>query len=195
MGDYSKEVITLRLDKWYFGRHTGIRPDHREEDEKLWKKLHPRAKHLPMDWLGKSRDGMLTTWNVVLNVSSRIMQDKRKGEFEEYVNYCIDRQQIPRAYLDKCIVLVIQFKPRASKSDSDGISAKGALDCLVRNEVIQDDNYKKMRLYMATSVVDKQDPRSEIRIYPIFEDEGYTYGFVLDYIVQDLKELEEKYKV
>lgn len=195
MGDYSKEIITLRLDKHYFGRHTGIRPDHREEDEKLWRKLHPRAKYLPMEYLGKARDGMLSTWNIFLNVPSRQVQNSRREQFEDYVRYCIERQNIPRAYIEKCIVLVVQFKPRATKSDSDGICAKSTLDCLVREEVLAEDNYKNMVLYMATSVVDKNDPRSEIRIYPIYKEDGYTYDFVLDYIANELKELNSEYKI
>ena len=48
---------------------------------------------------------------------------------------------------------------------------------------------------MEYAVVDKNDPRSEIRIYPIYEEDGYTYDFVLDYIANELKELNSEYKI
>ena len=57
-----------------------------------------------------------------------------------------------------------------------------------------DDNYKHMKLFQSFSVYDKNDPRTELVIFPIFETE-YEFDFVVDYVSKYIAKLERQYEV
>lgn len=189
--EYKNELITVRFDSYWFGQFTGIQNDNIKENVAEWLKKHPRSKRPPMDWLGKTRNGMLPSWNRFINCPSRIIQDTWKKDLNEYTRYCIKGQHVPRAYLNKCVVIAVQFKPTKTASDNDNTYVKASLDAMVKEEVLQEDNYKVVKYFGSYSVVDKDDPRTEIRIYPIYD--GFDFNYVMDVAMNDVKELEEKY--
>ena len=184
---YTDMIIKIRLDRVLFGEFTGIRHDHIKEDTDEYLRTHPRAKRPPMDWMGKSRDGLAPSWNTFLNCPSRQIQATWKKQMEEYVEYCLHKQRIKHPYLDKFAVLVVQYKPRATSSDNDNTMVKGVLDELTREEVIVDDNYKHMVYFASISVLDKDDAHTEIRIYPITDE--YTIDVVIPHIALDIVDI------
>ena len=101
------------------------------------------------------------------------------------------KQGIKHDYIEECIIVAIQFKPTKSKSDVNNTYTKPFLDAMVERELLQEDNYTVVRMHKEYAVVDKADPHSEIRIYPITKE--YDMEFVLWYIQQDILELEKKY--
>lgn len=190
---YESLIVTIRLDKEMFGEFTGIRHDHVKEDVELYLAQHPRAKHPPMDWMGKSRDGLAPSWNTFLNCPSRQIQASWKKQMEEYVNFCLHKQHIKHPYLDKFAVLVVQHKPRATNSDNDNTMIKGVLDELQKEEVIVEDNYKHMIYYASISVVNKEDAHTDIILYPITDE--YGIDLVIPYIANDIVELLKEYEL
>ena len=188
MENYSKEIITIRFDKQMLSEFTGYSVDNPKE----YFKLHPRAKKPPFENLhGKKRLGLLPSINKFLNVNDRTQQNLMKQHLSDYTEYCLRRQGIPHAYLDKYIVLVVQYKPDQSKSDNDNTFCKSALDGCTHYEMWKDDNYTQMKLYLSYSVYDKQNPRSELVIFPIYKE--YTFTQVMHFVAEYIVNLEQKY--
>ena len=189
---YRQEVITIVFNDYWFGEFTGIHSDNLKENIETWKQQHPKRKHLPMDWLGKTRNGMLPSWNRFINCPSRIIQDTWKKDLNEYTTFCIEQQHVPRAYLDECIVAVIQFRPTKAKADNDNTYIKASLDASVKNEIIKEDNYTVVRYVGSFTVYDKESPRTELRFYPVYAG-VFDFEFVMDYMNEDIKHLEKIY--
>ena len=76
---YKDEVIIIRFDSEMFKGFTGYDKNNPEP----YFKLHPRSKKPPMDWLGKTRNGMLPSWNRFINCPSRIIQDNWKKDLND----------------------------------------------------------------------------------------------------------------
>lgn len=185
---YKDEVITVRFDKEMLKGFTGYDTENPEE----YFKKHPRAKKAPLHNLfGKKRLGMIPSINLFLCSTDRIGQGRWEKELKEYCEYCMEQQKIKHDFIEECIVVVIQFKPTKSKSDVNNVYTKPFIDAMVERELLQEDNYTVVRMHQEYSVVDKTDPHSEIRIYPITKE--YVMEFVLWYIQQDILELEKKY--
>lgn len=190
--DYKDEIITIRFDKEMLKQFTG----YDTENPDLYFKVHKRAKKPPFEAIWKkSRNGLIPSINTFLNVTDRRIQNTWEQHLSEYCEFCMQKQGIKHNYIKECIILAIQFKPTKSKSDVNNIYTKPFIDATVKRELLLEDNYTVVRLHMEYAVVDKNDPRSEIRIYPIYEEDGYTYDFVLDYIANELKELNSEYKI
>lgn len=185
---YKDEVITVRFDKEMLKGFTGYDTENPEE----YFKKHPRAKKPPMESLWKkSRNGLVPSVNTFLNCNNRVIQNSWEQHLKEYCEYCMQQQGVKHDYISQCIVVVIQFKPTKSESDVNNVYTKPFIDAMVERELLIDDNYKIVRLHQEYAVVDKTDPHSEIRIYPITEE--HDMEFVLWYIQQDILELEKKY--
>ena len=173
------ELIKIRFDKYWFGEFTGIRPDSRKEDEERYFKLHPRSKYLPMEYLGKKRTGVLPSLNNVFNVASRQIQNNRKQDFSNYTEFCVKGQRIPRAYLDKCIIVVKHIHGTKTRFDVDNIYIKPVLDCLVKLEVLKEDNYNILPEVTLWGGYEKDNDYSEIYILPFNED--YSVEWVMEF--------------
>lgn len=173
------ELIKIRFDKYWFGEFTGIRLDSRKEDEERYFKLHPRSKYLPMEYLGKKRTGVLPSLNNVFNVASRQIQNNRKQDFSNYTEFCVKGQRIPRAYLDKCIIVVKHIHGTKTRFDVDNIYIKPVLDCLVKLEVLKEDNYNILPEVTLWGGYEKDNDYSEIYILPINED--YDIEWVMEF--------------
>ena len=185
---YKDEVIIIRFDSEMFKGFTGYDKNNPEP----YFKLHPRSKKPPMDWLGKTRNGMLPSWNRFINCPNRIIQDTWKKDLNDYTRYCIQQQYIPRAYLSECIIVAVQYRPTKAKSDNDNTYVKATLDAMVKEEVIQEDNHTVVRYFGSYTVYDKQDPRTEIRIYPIIKG-VYDFNDVLQIATYEINNLEKQY--
>ena len=184
------ELIKIRFDKQMLEEFTGYSVDNPQE----YFKQHKRAKKPPFENLwGKKRLGTLPSWNRFLNVKDRVMQNNMKQHIADYTEYCLRRQEIPRAYLDKYIVLVVQYKPDKSKSDNDNTCVKPSLDGCTHYEMWKDDNFMHMRLYLSFSVYDKANPHTDLLVFPIYEE--HTFGEVMQYVSQYVINLEEEYKI
>lgn len=156
-------------------------------------KHHPRSKKPPFESIwGKSRDGLAPSWNTFLNCPSRQIQATWKKHYGEYARYCFNKQRVKHPYIDKYLVLAIQFKPRATKSDNDNTMVKPILDMMVEEEVVVDDNYTNMMYFGSFSVVDRGEPRTEIRLYPI--DDEYDFVVAIMALTNDVIELYDKYE-
>ena len=185
---YKDEVITIRFDREMLKGFT----DYDTENPDKYYKTHPRAKKPPMESLWKkSRNGLIPSVNSFLNCSNRVIQNSWEQHLKEYCEYCMKRQGIKHDYIGECIIVAIQFKPTKSKSDVNNIYTKPFIDSMVERELLQEDNYTVVRIHKEYSVVDKKDPHSEIRIYPITEE--HDMEFVLWYIQQDILKLEKEY--
>ena len=185
---YKDEVITVRFDKEMLKGFTGYDTENPEE----YFKEHPRAKKPPMESLWKkSRNGLVPSVNTFLNCNNRVIQNSWEQHLKEYCEYCMQQQGVKHDYIDQCIVVVVQFKPTKSKSDVNNVYTKPFIDAMVERELLQEDNYTVVRMHQEYSVVDKTDPHSELRIYPITKQ--YDMEFVLWYIQQDILTLEKKY--
>lgn len=183
---YQKEVITIVFNEEMLKEFTGYDKDNPQE----YFKLHPKAKKPPFEALWKkSRYGMIPSINVFLNCPDRRVQNSWEQHLKEYCEYCMTKQSIKHNYIEKCFILVIQFKPTKSKSDPSNLYAKPFEDAMVERELLVDDNYQIVRLHMEYEIFDKNNPHSEIRIYPIY-DEIFDFEFVLNFIIQDLCRLE-----
>ena len=154
-------------------------------------KEFPKRKKLPLEFLGKKRLGQLPSWNRVINCPNRIVQNQWKQELSDYTSYIIKELELIDLKLDKCIVVAKQFQPTKAKSDSDNIYLKSSLDAFVKNGVLIEDNYTVLNPCILSTFYDKENPRTEIIIYPIYDI--FTHDVVLDMIFEDLKrELKSK---
>lgn len=187
------EVFIVRLDKEMLKRYSGYDVD---TDGEEYFQAHPRAKKPPFDKLWKKkRLGMLPSTNTFIDCNDRITQNQMKQELGAYTTFCLKAQQIPGAYLQKCLVLVVQHKESRTNSDNDNTFVKSSLDALTKWQMWEDDNYKHVKLFASTSVYDKADPHTDLIIFPIYEDEeGYSYDDVMLYLAKYLMYLENKYK-
>ena len=185
---YRDEIITVRFDKEMLKEFSGF--DVNNPDEYF--RLHPRAKKPPFEkiWM-KSRNGLIPSINTFLNCNDRRVQNDWEQHLRDYCEFCMTKQGIKHDYIDECIIVAIQFKPTKTKSDVNNTYTKPFLDAMVERELLQEDNYTVVRMHKEYAVVDKEDPHSEIRIYPITKE--YDMEFVLWYIQQDILRLEEKY--
>lgn len=190
ISNYEDEVVTITFNKEMLKQFSGYDVENPEE----YFKRHPRSKKPPFEkiWL-KSRNGLIPSINTFLNCPSRQIQNSWEQHLKDYCAFCLKQQGIKHYYFDSCIIMILQFKPTKSKSDPGNLYAKPFIDSIVEYEVIRDDNYTIVRTHLEYIVVDKKCPRSEIRLYPVIKD-VYDFDFVLDYVNNELKELEKKYK-
>lgn len=185
---YKDEVIIVRFDKEMLKEFSG----YDVENPDAYFKLHPRATKPPYNGLWKkTRNGLIPSINTFLNCNDRRIQNDMESHLKDYCEFCMTKQGIKHDYIEECIVVAIQFKPTKSKSDVNNTYTKPFLDAMVERELLQEDNYTVVRMHKEYAVVDKADPHSEIRIYPITKE--YDMEFVLWYIQQDILELEKKY--
>lgn len=170
-------------------------------------KAHPRAKKAPFEALwGKTRQGLIPSINKFLNVGasnpkaqetakntnlSRVTQNNWEDHLKKYCTYAMKKQGVKPAYLKECLMLVVQYKPTASKSDNPNIYDKPFLDAIVAHEVLVDDNFTNLQYYSSFSVVDRKDPHSEIIIYPINEE--FPFEIAMLQLTNDVVELRQEY--
>lgn len=185
---YTKNIITIRLDADLLKEFSG----YDKSNPETYFQTHPRAKKAPFEALwGKSRDGLAPSWNTFLDCPSRQIQASWKKHYGDYASYCFKKQGIKHHYLDKYLVLVVQYKPRATKSDNDNTMVKSVLDAMVKDEIVVEDNFTNMLYYSSISVVDRQDPRTEILVYPVTDE--FTYDIAMLQLMNDAIELIGKY--
>lgn len=151
---------------------------------KEYKIKHPRAKKLPLDWCGKKRFGLIPTMNRFLNVSSRQQQNSMKQQFSEYTKFILKNLDVDRNYLDRCAVLVKQYYPTKAKFDLDGVCVKPSFDSMTEFGVWEDDNIYVIEPYIVTGGYDKDNPRTEIVVFPITDE--YDREFVLSCMIEEL---------
>lgn len=187
---YENEIIKVRFDKQMLKEFSGYDT---EDNGASYYKAHPRASKPPFDSIWKkSRNGLIPSINTFLNCHDRRIQNDWEQHLKKYGTYCLKRQNIPAAYFGECVILAIQFKPTKSKSDVWNIYCKPFEDAMVEYELLQEDNYTVVRVHQEFAVVDKNDPHTEIRVYPVIAD--YTFDQVLDYVAADIKKLENMYE-
>ncbi|MES9513602.1 hypothetical protein ACIQYW_16155 [Rhodococcus erythropolis] len=77
-------------------------------------------------------------------------------------------QTTPIPTLERATVSIIQYAPNAIRRDVDGLGAfrKDMLDALVMNKVFPDDNTNHVIDGGNTILLDRENPRIEIRIEP-----------------------------
>ena len=183
---YKDEVIVVRFDKEMLKEFSGYDVDNPD----AYFKLHPRAKNPPYNGLwGKKRMGLLPSTNKFLNCNDRRIQNDIKQHIADYTTFCLEKQKIKSVYFDKCIVLCVQYKPTKSESDNDNTWVKSSLDAMTEYEIWPDDNYKHMKLYQSYSIYCKEDPRTELIIFPIYDGE-YDFDFVVHYVAQYISDIE-----
>ena len=171
MSNYRDNIITVRFDKELLKRYTGFDV----EDPDSYFKAHPRAKNPPFEAIWKkSRNGLIPSINTFLNVTDRRTQNTWEQHLRGYCEYCMQAQGIKHDYIKECLILVINYKPTRSKADASNLYCKPFEDAMVERELIQDDNYTIVRLHCETMVYCKDDPHSEIRIYPINDEYGLS---------------------
>lgn len=187
---YEQEIIKVRFDKQMLKEFSGYDVD---DDGESYYKAHPRAKKPPYESLWKKgRNGLIPSINSFINCHDRGIQNDWERHLKDYCTYCLKVQGIPAAYFSECVIVVIQFKPTKTKSDVNNIYTKPFIDAMVKYELLEEDNYTVVRLHQEYAVVDKNDPHSEIRIYPIIGD--YTFSQVVEYVANDIKYLENMYE-
>lgn len=186
---YKDEIIVIRFDSEMLKGFTGYDKDNPDE----YFKAHPRAKRPPLENLfKKKRLGMIPSINFFMMSTNRMMMGDWEKALKQYSEYCMQQQNIKHDYISECIIVAIQFKDTKGKADVNNIYTKPFIDAMVERELIQEDNYTIVRMHQEYIVVDKNDPHSEIRIYPIIEG-VYDFDFVLDMVTYEIKELERKY--
>lgn len=188
MGDYSKEVIILRLDKQTLEEFTGYSVD----SPQSYFQTHKKAKKPPMDSLwGKGRTGLIPSINKFLNCKNRVIQNQWEQHLKEYCEHSMIKQGFKHNYIEQCLILVVTYKPTRSRSDASNQYAKPFEDAMVERELIVDDNYTVVKLHCETMVYCKDDPHSEIRIYPI--NDTYDFEFALKVMQDDLLKIHKKF--
>lgn len=188
MPNYRDNIITIRFDKELLKQYSGFDTENPDE----YFKTHPRAKKPPYEAIWKkSRNGLIPSINTFLNVTDRRIQNTWEQHLRDYCEYCMQAQGIKHDYIEECVVIAIQFKPTRSKADVNNIYTKPFLDAMVERELIKEDNYTVLRVHMEYALVNKVDPHSEIRIYPITEE--YNLSQVLKIAIEDIATLEELY--
>lgn len=186
MSDYKPLVILMNEDM--LKAFSGFDKDNPES----YFKAHKRAKKPPMEGLwGKTRKGLIPSVNKFLNVNDRQIQNTWEQHLKEYCEFCMKKQGFKHNYIDQCIILTIQFKPTKAKSDNNNIYSKPFIDAMVERELIKEDNYTVVQFHAEYSVVDKDIPHSEIRIYII--DEEHDFACAMYTLVNDVIELNDKY--
>ena len=69
----------------------------------------------------------------------------------------------PKKSIEKSIVRITYFFPDKRRRDPDNYSGKMILDPLVKEGILVDDSFDRVRLELAAEV-DRQDPRTEIEV-------------------------------
>ncbi len=185
---YKDDVITVRFDKEMLKGFTGYDTENPEE----YFKEHPKASKPPMESLWKKkRLGLIPSINTFINCSSRPIQNTWEQHLKSYCEYCMEQQGIKHDFIGECVVVVVQFQPTKAKADVNNVYTKPFIDAMVERELLQEDNYQVVRIHQEYLVYDKNDPHTEIRIYPI--SQVYTIDFVLRHIAKEIVELEKEY--
>lgn len=167
------EVIRITFNK-----------DMLEEFDREHEMLHPRRKNKVLHFLGKKRLGLLPSWNIFLNVSSRIIQNERKKMISDYTKFILKKFDVDRNFLDRCSVIVKQYNQTKVSFDLDNIHTKSSFDSLTEYHVWEDDNVYILEPLIFTGGCDKNNPRTEILIFPITEE--YDRKFVISCMVEEL---------
>ena len=155
-----------------------------EEYDEQHKILHPRRKKRSLDCMGKKRTGMLCSWNIFLNVASRVIQNERKSSISDYTKFILKKLDVDRNYLDRCAVLVKQYNKTKSRFDLDNVCVKPSFDAITEYHIWEDDNVYHLEPFVVTGGHDKDNPRTEILIFPITEE--FDREFVLNCMVKEL---------
>lgn len=155
-----------------------------EEYDQQHKIIHPKRKKRVLDFLGKKRLGLLPSWNIFLNVSSRIIQNERKKSISDYTNFILKKFDVDRNFLDRCAVIVKQYNQTKVAFDLDNIHTKSSFDSFTEYHVWEDDNVYILEPLIFTGGHDKDNPRTEILIFPITEE--FNREFVLNCMVKEL---------
>lgn len=156
-----------------------------EDFDQYHKKMHPRRKKQALHFMGKKRTGLLPSWNIILNVGKRTVQNSRKQTISEYTKYILDCTSEHMETLKRCAVVVKQYHPTKTKFDLDNIHTKSSFDAFSEHEIWDDDNVYVLEPLIFTGGHDKENPRTEIIILPITDE--YDRDFVLLCIVDILK--------
>jgi Holliday junction resolvase RusA-like endonuclease len=93
-------------------------------------------------------------------------QTAAKRRIQWQIKAALQATPIPK--LDQATVSIIQYAPNAIRRDVDGLGAfrKAMLDALVMNNVFPDDNTAHVIDGGNTILLDRENPRIEIRIEP-----------------------------
>ena len=180
--------LVVRFDEEMLKEFSGFDKNNPEN----YFKAHKRAKKPPMESLfGKRREGLIPSINKFLNVDDRVIQNSWEDCLKDYCEFCLKSQGFKHNYIDSCIVLSVQFKPTKAKADCNNIYVKPFIDAMVERELLKEDNYTVLHFHAEYMVVDKADPHSEIRIYPI--DEEHDFMCAMMCLTNDVIELNDKY--
>lgn len=172
--EYHKQVIVVTMNKETLEGFSGFKVNNPE----LYFKEHKRAKKPPMESLwGKTRPGLIPSINKFLNCSNRTIQNQWEQHLKSYCEYCMRVQGIKHNFIEECVILVVTYKPTRSESDPNNQYVKPFEDAMVERELIKDDNYNIVKFHAETMVYCKENPRSEIRIYPITKEYDFDFAF------------------
>ena len=167
------EVVRITFDK-----------DMLEGYDKHHALLHPRRKKKSLDFCGKKRTGLIPTWNLFLNVGSRIIQNERKKAISDYTEFVLKKLDVDRNYLERCAIIVKQYHPTRTRFDADNVHTKSSFDSMSEYGFWEDDNIYVVEPYIVTGGYDKDNPRTEFVIFPITEE--YSREFVLNCMIEEL---------
>lgn len=185
---YKDEIIVVRFDEEMLKGFTG----YDKSNPKNYFQDHPRAKKPPMESLwGKTRVGLVPSINKFLDCSDRVLQSTWEKHLCDYCEYCMKRQGIKHDYIEECIIVTISYRPTRAKADVNNIYVKPFIDAMVERELLKEDNYTVVKYHAEYIVIDKEDPRTEIRIYPITKE--YDFMCAITEAMNDVVELNDKY--
>lgn len=151
-----KKIITLTFNKESYDKYT-----------KHYRRVYPNRKKMPLSWTRKTPNGQLVSWNRFINSPNRIMQNQWKQEFADYTKFILEDSGLNDLGIERCAIIVRQYNGTKAKSDSDNIMIKASLDAMVKCNVIIEDNYTVLNPVILYTDYDKENPRTEIILYPI----------------------------
>ena len=127
-------------------------------------KLHPRAHKKPIE---RPYHPSINEWCIL----PRIQMNALKQRHKDFMNFVVKKYGYENLNLDRFDMIVKIYKKTRIRGDCDNYTLKFWDDSLTESHMIVDDDYKHMRSIYTTMDIDKDNPRTEIIIKTIDNEE------------------------
>lgn len=128
-----------------------------DEYAEFYFKQHPRAKVKPID---SPTHPSVNKWMIM----KRPMMNALKQKWKDFIVWYVNELGYQNMNIKKCEMEVMTYRGFNRKFDLDNTTIKFIADGFVESGLLEDDNYTVVQKLTLMGGVDKENPRTEIKI-------------------------------
>lgn len=102
-------------------------------------------------------------------IMKRPMMNALKQKWKDFIVYLVDKQGYANLHIEKCEIEFFTYYPTNRRHDIDNSCPKFILDGLCESGFIVDDDFKHLTKLTLQCGVDRDNPRTEIKVIPLAE--------------------------